>query len=197
MDIKTLALIFAVVAVAIAGFLLFQTQTLLSEVSTAVSAIPEPGASTSSTTSQSELILSELPETVQDFERSEFLPRVEPLLSGEEYSSLARYVPLEGTEFDGVVAGVGVMLYRFIGEEYVMPGLSVFSLGNDLGSFSFQGQEILWYYDEVTAQSVYFMIVGMDMVQVLSGARHKDDPNPEAMEAAALIVLSTLLAVNQ
>ncbi len=124
MNIKDLALVFAIAAVAVASVLLFLGQPNFSRIE-----LPDP-----------DLEVTALPRALDGFAVQEYLERVEPVLPGERYSAVAFFLPEAGRHAG--VARLGAMLYFFESPEAVAPGPALGALGNALEPLRLGGHRV-------------------------------------------------------
>jgi len=176
MSTQTWALVLGVVAVVLSGFILLS------------------GHLGTENPPKTDFLLSELPDEVAGFDLQENLPRIDPLLEGERYSSLVSFVPAQGALFEGKVGHIGVMLYHFESEAWVEPALAIVSLGNALRSFPFRGHTLLKYVDETTGQITLFFPHKAALLQILAvPPTQAGDSNLADVEAAALQLMDAVI----
>ncbi len=170
MSLKDWALIFGVVAVALAGILLF-------------------GGGIGRTMPDPDLEISLLPQTIDGFALQEYLERVEPVLPGEQYSSVAFFIPADNSTLPQAVDRLGIMLYHFDAPESVIPALNLVALGNELESVKANGFVVQKYVDENAGQINVYWAQGAALVQILMAADLNPGADFSVVEKAALRVM--------
>ncbi|HEY5596597.1 MAG TPA: hypothetical protein VIL47_04970 [Candidatus Bipolaricaulota bacterium] len=181
MELKDWALIIGIVAVILAGVVLFGGSIDLSQLQD----------------HKAEVLVERLPQEIEGFELRESHARVDPIFDGEMYSSMVAFEPSAGGAFAGVLARVGAMLYRFKSPDHVEPALAILSLGNTLSSFELGGHRMFKYADAVAGQVTVFWAQGASLVQILAiGAGAAGAVELSAVEGAALQVMKAVIAAQ-
>ena len=178
MALKDWALIFGIVAVVLAGVLLF-------------------GGGSGLMPPESDLEITLLPQTIDGFALQEYLKRVEPVLPGEQYSSVAFFIPLEGSMFAQTADRMGIMLYHFDSPENVPPALGLVALGNELKSVKVDGVVVQTYVDEDAGQVNAYWAQGAALVQILMAANLTQGADFPAVEKAALRVMAQVIRAQR
>lgn len=178
MSLKDWALIFGIVAVVLAGVLLF-------------GGIPGPQGPDSG------LTVSTLPRSIAGFTLQEYLERVEPVLPGEQYSAVAFFTPADRSSVDPAVERLGIMLYHFDSPENVTPALNLVSLGNVLQALQVDEVVVKTYMDEAAGQVNVFWAQGTALVQILIAADANKVSDFSSVQQTALDVMSQVIRAQR
>lgn len=175
-NIKDLALIFGIAAVLVASVLLLWVRPDLSKIE-----LPNP-----------DLEVSALPRTLEGFTLQEYLERVEPVLPGERFSSVAFFLPEEGKHPQ--VLRLGMMLYHFQTSNDVASGLNLVALGNTLEPLRLSGYRVFEHRDPEAGQVNLYWPQGASLVQILAASATGGTDLEATARAAAEVMVQVIAA---